>query len=129
MENLCVFDGNASHIQAGEYQLQGQEPVAWLQQWHSGDVIQHQFTIIEGSTWNELLWRLRHTTGIKRLSYQKAKELQQTGIVFPNSYHYPWGIMGERIVQMAQKRFKELEKKTWGERQAQCIKIPNKLVL
>jgi len=108
-------------LKAGEYELvPGMSPTDIADLFHSGKVLLHKFTIVEGSTTKELRALLAAQTGIKPVARpfsgrELMLKLDRAGIhpegqFFPDTYRFPKGTHDLEILRIANARMsKELE--------------------
>jgi UPF0755 protein len=85
-----------AHIRAGEYRFPaGSYPREWLRQMQAGEVLQHDITIVPGSTWDDILRQLQHDS---RIVWEGAPTLADIGLeevytspegwFFPDTYRF-----------------------------------------
>ena len=121
------LSGKASGIHIGEYDLKAHDtPWALLTAMADGDVIQHNFTIVEGWNIRQLLAALRNAESIKQsepalTAKSLAKELEleapiAEGWFYPNTYQYPRGASDISILRRAYAAMREVLETEWEQR-------------
>ena len=128
--------GQANGIQAGDYRIQqGTTPVQLLEQFTSGAVQLHSFTIIEG--WNqwELLDALHENANIEAslteedwpalLESLKAPTRHPEGLFLPETYRFPRGTPDRAVLTQAYGLMQGVLREEWAARdKALPIKTP-----
>lgn len=119
--------GDEGRIRAGEYAIRpGITPAGLLELMVSGDVIQHAFTIIEGSTFADL----RASLGADPVILQTIGESSDAGIMdrlglgglhpegqfLPETYYYTRGTSDLELLQRAHRLLQETLDRLWPER-------------
>lgn len=121
--------GKATRVQAGEYQLDsGLSSVELLNKLVEGAVIQHQITLVEGWTVQQMLQaiakekRLEHRlTGLtpqQVLNRFEQGDRHPEGLFFPDSYHFTAGTTDEDILRRAHQRLESVLEEEWQQREA-----------
>lgn len=117
--------GKATGIHAGEYQLMpGLTGRTLLNKLGRGDVYLHQFTIIEGWRFSELLAKLRedpaiaagNATGPEIMAALGEPELHPEGQFLPDTYSFPRGTTDVAFLATAHKALKAVLESAWEER-------------
>lgn len=114
-------------IKAGEYYLdEGMTPRALLHMVVSGKVVQHRITVVEGSTFRDMLQILGSQQGLNNtlleLSNEEimerlgAKESHPEGLFFPDTYNYHNGMSDVDILQVAYGKMHKVLEKLWPDR-------------
>jgi UPF0755 protein len=116
---LALATGSSRRLQAGEYRFQGSlTPREVLQRLVAGDVLLHPVTLPEGLTLRETIELLtgsdldvkgdlaaaaRRSELIRDLD-PLAADLE--GYLFPDTYHFPRGVIAEVVIQRLVDRFR-----------------------
>jgi len=117
--------GEATRIRAGEYQLaRGMTPLSLVDKLVSGQVFQHQLTIVEGWRFAELLNAVRAAEAIRATTLDGAKimtELGEPGVhpegqFFPDTYFFPRGTTDVELLKTAHQALLEHLAKAWEAR-------------
>jgi peptidoglycan lytic transglycosylase G len=117
--------GDATRIRAGEYQLTaGMTPLAVIEKLVSGQVFQHQLTIVEGWRFIELLAAVRAHPAIQNGSLEGAAIMERLGEpgvhpegqFFPDTYSFPRGTTDVELLRMAHDALKSRLAKAWEAR-------------
>jgi UPF0755 protein len=104
------FSGTATRIQAGEYRLQpGLSALSLLEKLGRGEVLLHQFTIIEGWRFEEMIGRLREhpaivagsETGAEIMALLGPAETHPEGQFLPDTYTFPRGTRDTEVLAWA----------------------------
>jgi UPF0755 protein len=125
---LARQEGLAHRIQAGEYQLTpGTTPEALLQQLAEGKVKLHEFTIIEGQTFGQLMQRLQQQAALihtleglpdeaimERLGHPGE---HPEGRFLPDTYRFPKGTTDVEFLQRAHGAMRRFLRQAWDERE------------
>ena len=102
--------GDATRIHAGEYQLTaGLTPLTLLAKLVRGDVYLHQFTIVEGSRFADVLVALRahpaiaatDLDGAAIMAALGAANVHPEGQFFPDTYRFPLGTSDLDVLRLA----------------------------
>ncbi len=129
VRSVAAWTGN-KQLRFGQYAVSNTMTVAQLLHNlnHSYDLISHQLTFIEGSTFNEFLSRLQanknvtHTiSSLKQSQLLKQLHIEQPaleGVFFPDTYHFAWGTKDTVILQKAHQKLKTLLAQQWRQRAA-----------
>jgi UPF0755 protein len=97
-------------IRAGEYQLTpGTTPLTLLAKLVAGDVYLHQFTIVEGLRFAEVLAALRSSPAVAATALDGAAIMSALGAAgvhpegqfFPDTYRFPYGTTDIEILRVA----------------------------
>lgn len=102
----------ASHLRAGEYQVpQGTTPKGLLDLLVSGNVIQHELTIVEGWTFRQLREALANHPALKQTFREASDEaimtqlgepgLHPEGQFAPDTYYFPRGTTDAEFLKRA----------------------------
>lgn len=94
-----IFRHSKTVLQAGEYALSAAfTPQQWMEKLAKGEVAQHAFTIIEGTTFAEILANLSKLPGLTHTldnkthgeiaSWLGIAERLPEGVFFPDTYYY-----------------------------------------
>jgi UPF0755 protein len=119
--------GDATRIRAGEYQLsRGLTPLSLVEKLVSGQVFQHQLTIVEGWRFAELLSAVRADEAIRAGTLDGAGimvELGEPGVhpegqFFPDTYFFPRGTTDIELLKTAHQALLEHLAKVWEARGA-----------
>ncbi len=119
--------GNAERLQAGEYELNPvTTPRQLLQKLVTGDVKQHQLTLVEGWTFQQALEEIWRSSGVVtelegQSHAQIAAQLSLShsnpeGLIFPDTYFYVRGVSDLEILQRAADRLQSILTESWNER-------------
>ena len=117
--------GDATRIRAGEYQLlRGLTPLSLVEKLVSGQVFQHQVTILEGWRFAELLSAVRADAAIRAGTLDGAAimaELGEPGVhpegqFFPDTYFFPRGTTDLELLKTAHQALLEHLAKAWDAR-------------
>lgn len=121
------WKGLAGAVQAGEYRIRpGSTPAGLLQQFTSGDVLLHSFTLVEG--WNqwELLSALEDQAAIERtLSAEDwpallddfgADVTHPEGMFLPETYRFARGTTDRELLRQAYGHMQEVLDEEWAQR-------------
>jgi len=117
--------GDATRIRAGEYQLlPGTTPLSLVDKLVSGQVFQHQLTIVEGWRFADLLNAVRAQDAI-RAGTQSGTEIMAAlgepgvhpeGQFFPDTYFFPRGTTDIELLKTAHEALLEHLAKAWDAR-------------
>jgi len=119
--------GDATRIRAGEYQLaRGITPLSLVDKLVSGQVFQHQLTIVEGWRFADLLSAVRAQDAIRAGTLSGAEimaELGEPGVhpegqFFPDTYFFPRGTTDVELLKTAHQSLLEHLAKAWDARRA-----------
>jgi len=116
------------HIKTGEYLVSpNSSPLALLNQFTSGDVIQYQITFIEGWDFKQILKELGLAEKLEHQVHTSTKEeimarLNQPGkhpegLFFPDSYNYVLGTTDLEILKRANSNLETILQQEWQNRQ------------
>jgi len=119
--------GEATRVRAGEYQLDpGTTPLALLEKLVAGDVFLHQFTIVEGLRFAEVLTALRSDPAITAteldgaaiMSALGAAGVHPEGQFFPDTYRFPLGTTDVELLKIAHDALTARLEDAWRNRAA-----------
>jgi len=121
------WTGDAERIQAGEYLIAaGTTPAGLLDQFTSGAVVLHTFTIIEGWNHRELLAQLqRHPEVVSTMSSDDWPALLESlgstyaspeGLFLPETYHFPRGTEDRSLLAQAHGLMQAVLDEEWAAR-------------
>ena len=119
------MDGAATRIQSGEYLIsEGTTPRALLKQLVEGRVLLHQFTIIEGQRFSEMLRRLRAHPAINPSIHSNENIMERIGKpglhwegqFLPDTYLFPRGTGDLQILAWSHQALEEQLAKMWEAR-------------
>jgi UPF0755 protein len=119
------WHGSATRIHAGEYRLMpGLTGVSLLEKLGRGEVLLHQFTIVEGWRFTELLERLRADPAIAAgvedaaaiMSALGAAELHPEGQFLPDTYSFPRGTRDIELLGWAHEALVDALAEAWETR-------------
>jgi len=117
--------GDATRIRAGEYQLaRGMTPLSLVEKLVSGQVFQHQLTIVEGWRFTELLSAVRGNDAIRAGTLdggQIMAELGEPGVApegqfFPDTYFFPRGTTDVELLKTAHQALLDHLARAWDAR-------------
>lgn len=120
------ISGAATGIQAGEYQLKpGLTSLSLLDKFGRGDVFLHQFTIVEGWRFAEMLERLRQhpaiaagdETGAELMSLLGKPDTHPEGQFLPDTYTFPRGTQDSELLGWAHAALETVLERAWHDRQ------------
>ena len=114
-------------LKHGEYQFAKQaslnDVIATMS---SGKVVQHQVTIPEGLTSEQIVQRLLDTDFLTG----NIREMPREGSLLPDSYKFERGTPREQVIKFMQEKQREALQKFWDHRAADLpIKSPEQLVI
>lgn len=129
---MARFDGTASQIKAGEYDiLPGMTPRNLLKLLVKGKVFQYSFTIVEGWSFKQLLAEINKNEILKPdvqgLSHEQimqkigAAGIHPEGMFFPDTYYFPRGTADSQFLKRAYKVMQQKLNKLWDEREKSTI--------
>jgi UPF0755 protein len=119
------FTGDATRVHAGEYRLSpGTTPVGLLEQLTSGDVFLHQFTIVEGWRFADLLRSLRAHPAIVPTTLDGPaimaelgdEAVHPEGQFFPDTYRFPRGTLDLEVLRSAHAALEAQLARVWEQR-------------
>jgi len=119
------INGSATSIKAGEYKLlPGLTALTLLEQLGRGDVFLHQFTIVEGWRFDEMLGRLRadaavlagSETGDEIMTLLGADGVSPEGQFLPDTYFFPRDSRDIEILRTAHIALEDLLDRAWNDR-------------
>jgi UPF0755 protein len=124
---MVRLNGEAQHIQAGEYLLtEGMTPAQLLQNMVHGKVRQYSVTLIEGHTFREMMQQLNATPNLKHT----LSGLSDSGIMarlghpdehpegrfLPETYHFPRGMSDVEFLRRAYNALDDVLANEWEQR-------------
>ena len=124
------LSGAATGIQAGEYRLTADlTSLTLLEKFAGGDVWLHQFTIIEGWRFNEMLERLRanpaivatEASGEEIMRALGQADTHPEGQFLPDTYSFPRGTEDLELLGWAHAAMQEVVEDAWRNRPADSI--------
>lgn len=115
-------------IKAGEYLVNPKStPLELLDQFTTGDVVEHQLTLIEGWNFKQMLNELHqveklelHLKGLSNEEIMKRLDLggkHPEGLFFPDSYRYVAGTTDLEILKKANKRLNRVLEEEWQKKE------------
>lgn len=124
---LGRLEGAASRIRAGEYQVAaGTTPRMLLDLLVSGEVIQHELTVLEGWTFRQLREAIARHDALQQTLQGVSDELVMTrlgkeslhpeGQFAPDTYRFPRGTTDLDFLRRAQNTLEEWLRKEWAAR-------------
>jgi UPF0755 protein len=113
-------------LKFGEYQFTRQASLHdVINTLTDGKVVQHQFTIPEGLTSEQIVQRLMEMDILSG----NVKEYPREGSMLPESYRYPRGASREQVIQRMQQAQTKLVQEVWERRMPDLpLKTPQQLV-
>jgi UPF0755 protein len=132
-EHRLIFIGGVlalrarSDLKAGEYLFEKQASVRdVVQTIVEGKVVQHQLTIPEGLTSEQIVARLLESD----LLSGNIKEVPREGTLLPDSYHFTRGFTREQMVARMRQAQDRLVREAWERRSSDLpLKTPEQLVI
>jgi UPF0755 protein len=124
------FTGEATRVRAGEYQLTaGITPLTLLAKLVRGDVYLHQFTIVEGLRFADVLVALRahpaiaasDLDGAALMSALGAADVHPEGQFFPDTYRFPLGTSDVAVLRLAHDALVARLAAAWSNRDANLL--------
>ena len=124
---LGRFLGKAGAVKAGIYELPDRmTPLALIEKFARGDVLQSEITIIEGWTFGQMRAALNAHPGVRHdtaaLSDQevmqrvKVAESHPEGLFFPDTYHFNTGASDLQVLSRAYQTMQERLRTVWEHR-------------
>jgi UPF0755 protein len=119
------LSGAETGIRAGEYLLvPGLTSVSLLEKFRAGDVYLHQFTIVEGWRFEEMLTRLRAhparvsgpDSGAEIMTALGMPEDHPEGQFLPDTYSFPRGTADRELLEWAHAALQSVVEQAWAER-------------
>lgn len=122
------LSGHGQSIRAGEYGVGPDTTVPELvEKLERGDVIQYQFTLVEGWTFDQVLDAMHEHDAIEAtleevdadqvMPLLGFRELHPEGWFLPDTYRFPRGTTDRQILQRAHERMREFLDEAWARRQ------------
>ena len=132
-EHPLVFAGGvlalqaSSKLKAGEYLFQKHASVRdVLEMIIDGKVVQHQITIPEGLTSEQIVARLLESETLSG----NVKDVPREGSLLPDSYHFNRGFSREQMIQRMRQAQDRLVREAWERRSPDLpLKTPDQLVI
>jgi UPF0755 protein len=132
-EHRFVFIGGVlalkarSGLKAGEYLFPKRASVRdVIETIVDGRVVQHQITVPEGLTSEQIVARLLESD----ILTGTIKEVPREGVLLPDSYHFHRGFSREQIIQRMRQAQDRLVKEVWERRSPDLpIKTPEQLII
>ncbi|MCG8436277.1 MAG: endolytic transglycosylase MltG [Gammaproteobacteria bacterium] len=133
---LARLKGQADKIKAGEYQIaSGSTAASLLELLVAGKVLLHTLTIVEGSTFKQLMALLRTHPAIRQelgglsdadiMSRLGYPEQHPEGNFFPDTYHFPRGTTDVEFLKRAFSTMQEKLQEAWSNRESDLpLKTP-----
>lgn len=126
---LALLRGDAEQIKAGEYRLQaGITTAGLLDKLVTGQVIQHAITIIEGTTFADLMRQVRAHRALRQTLPADAGPAQiaeavgidgnPEGRFLPETYRFPRGTTDVEFLRRAHEALQSYLDKAWAQRAA-----------
>ncbi len=114
-------------LKFGEYQFTKQASVRdVIATLTDGKVVQHQITIPEGLTSEQIVQRLAEMD----ILYGNIKEIPKEGSLLPESYRYPRGASREQVIQRMKQAQANLVREVWERRAPDLpLRTPEELVI
>jgi UPF0755 protein len=114
-------------LKAGEYQFTRQASVRdVINTLIEGKVVQHQISIPEGLTSEQVVQRLMETEFLAGT----VKSIPGEGSLLPESYRYPRGALREQVIQRMQQAQARIVQEVWDHRGPDLpLKTPQQLVI
>lgn len=134
IDDPWVFVGGAAALKLrgedlkfGEYQFaKGASARAVAQTMIDGKVVQHQLTLAEGLTSEQIVARLLEN----QLLTGNVKEIPREGSLLPESYRFTRGTSREELIQRMQASQRKLLQEVWDRRMADLpVKTPEQLLV
>jgi UPF0755 protein len=119
------LNGTATGIHAGEYRLApGLTGIEFLRMLGRGDVFLHQFTIVEGWRFDEMIQRLRAHSAIATSGQSGSEimaalgkpELHPEGQFLPDTYSFPRGTTDLALLRLAHEALSAALEISWRNR-------------
>jgi UPF0755 protein len=132
-EHRLIFVGGVfalkarSELKAGEYVFPKHASVRdVLQTIVDGKVVQHQFTVPEGLTSEQIVARLLEDD----ILVGNVKDVPREGSLLPDSYHFNRGFTREQMIQRMHQAQDRLVREAWERRSPDLtLKTPDQLVI
>ena len=129
--------GRASHIKAGEYELQpGTTPLQLLNQFVAGKVKQHALTLLEGWSFNQMMTAVGNHAALTQtitdssadavtalldchlIDFLTGHPNHVEGLFLPDTYHFPAGTTDLAFLCRAFRAMQNILAQEWENRQA-----------
>ena len=122
-----VLESRGQDLKFGEYQFaKGASPRAVAETLIEGKVVQHQFTVAEGLTSEQIVARLLENDRLTGA----LREVPREGSLLPESYRFTRGTSREEIVKRMQAAQQRVLKEAWDRRaQDLPVKSPDQLLV
>ena len=132
-EHRLIFVGGVlalkarSELKAGEYLFPKQASVRdVVETIVEGKVVQHQITIPEGLTSEQIVARLLEND----LLAGNIKDVPREGSLLPDSYHFHRGVTREQVIQRMRQAQERLVREAWERRNPELpLKSPEQLLI
>lgn len=126
---LAYFKGATNKLKAGEYQFDpGTTPSQLLDQMLAGKSILHRFTIVEGWTFEQLIYALNNLTTVKhRLKNVSAEQIlahlglpsqNPEGLFYPATYYFSSGAKDSDLLKRSYQLLEKKLQAAWKDRAA-----------
>ncbi len=121
-----VLESRGQDLKFGEYQFaKGASPRAVAETLIEGKVVQHQFTVAEGLTSEQIVAKLLENDKL----IGSVREIPREGSLLPESYRFTRGTPREEIVKRMQASQQRVLKEVWDRRaQDLPVKTPDQLL-
>ncbi len=122
-----VMEARGQDLKFGEYEFaKGASPRAVAETLIEGKVVQHQFTVAEGLTSEQIVARLLENDKLTG----NLREVPREGSLLPESYRFTRGTSREEIVKRMQAAQQRVLKEVWDRRaQDLPVKTPDQLLI
>ncbi len=122
-----VLKSRGEEMKAGEYEFQKRASLRDVANTiGEGKVVQHQLTIAEGLTSEQIVARLLESNILSG----NIKEIPREGSLLPESYKFTRGTTREQVIQRMQQAHKRVLQEVWDRRQPDLqVKTPEQLVI
>lgn len=121
------LEGVPNQLKAGEYEIPpGTTPRQLLDKVVAGRVRQHAITLVEGWTFNQIMWAISGHPALKKtLSAMGHEEIMDSigasgehpeGRFFPDTYFFPKGTSDVQLLKRAYRRMQKTLDREWGNR-------------
>lgn len=133
--------GVGGRIQAGEYRIPpNATPRQLLQQFADGRVLQHSFTLVEGSTFRELRLALAQAEALEQtlpgldeteiMRRLDAEGVPAEGRFLPETYYYTRGMSDLDVLRRAKRALDRTLEQAWAKRQPELpLKSPDEALI
>jgi UPF0755 protein len=123
----ATFSRSHDDLKFGEYQFTRQASLQnVINTLIEGKVVQHQFTIPEGLTSEQIVQRLMEMDILSG----NVREIPREGSMLPESYRYPRGASREQVIQRMQQAQAKVVAEVWEHRSPELpLRSPEQLVI